>query len=152
MNNSHVSIPIPTESFLDLAEFLREQGSNRDPVQAVDEAIQYWIENASWKKEDLMPEIFAKEHGYRWKKVFLPHGTRIRMRYKGKYYYAQVVHDEILYEDQSLSPGEFANLIANSSRNAWRALEIRRPNDGEWYLADELRSPSAELPELDLDI
>ena len=139
MNKSTVNIPIPTESFLGLVDFLREQGSTRDPVKAVDVAIYYWIQNAYSKPEDLMPEIFTEERGYFWKNIFLPHGTRIRMKYKGRYYYAQVKHDEILYEDRSISPSEFANTVTNSSRNAWRDLEIRRPGDDEWHLANDLR-------------
>ncbi len=140
MNESYINVPVPISSFLGLVDFLKEQGSKRDPVQTVETAIEYWIDNASWKQEDLMPEIFTKDRGYRWKRVFLPHGTRIRMRYKGKYYYAQVQEDEIIYEGRAISPSELANNVTNSSRNAWRDLEIRRPEDDEWYSADDLRS------------
>jgi len=142
--NTHVSVPIPSSLFVSLVDFLREQGSNRDPVTVVATAIDYWIENASWKQEDLMPEIFTTEsRGYTWKYkdscIFLPHGTEIRMPYKGQYHYAKVEGDEIKYKDAGVSPGSLANAITNSSRNAWRDLWIKRPGEKEWTLADQCR-------------
>jgi len=38
-----------------------------------------------------------------------------------------------------VSPSEFANKVAGSSRNAWRDLEIRRPDVDDWVSADRLR-------------
>lgn len=142
--NSQISVPVPAKLFLELVDFLREQGSDRDPVQAVSDAIDYWMENASWKPADLMPEIFAtKSPGYTWKykddAIFLPHGTEIRMPYKGQYHYARVEGDEIKYKGAPTSPGAFANVVADSSRNAWRDLWIKRPGDKEWALADKCR-------------
>lgn len=139
MSESTISVPIPSSLFIELVDFLREQGSNRDPVETVSTAINYWIDNASWKQEDLMPEIFTDDKGYSWKNVFLPHGTKIRMKYKGNYYYAQVEADDVIFEEEVVSPSEFANKVANSSRNAWRDLEIRRPHDDDWISADKLR-------------
>lgn len=142
--NSQISVPVPTKLFLELVDFLREQESDRDPVKAVSDAIDYWMENASWKQDDLMPEIFAtKSPGYTWKykddALFLPHGTEIRMPYKGQYHYARVEGDEIKYKGEATSPGAFANAVADSSRNAWRDLWIKRPGDKEWTLADKCR-------------
>ena len=139
MSESTISVPITTSQFIGLVDFLREQGSDRDPVSAIEIAIEYWIDNASWKQEDLLPEIFTKDKGYTWKEVFLPHGTSIRMRYKGEYYYAKVEGDRVFFEEQNVSPSGFANRVAGSSRNAWRDLEIRRPADEEWIPADQLR-------------
>ncbi len=145
-----ISVPIRTEVFLDLVDFLREQGSNRDPVATVEVAINYWIENASWKQEDLMPEIFKTEsRGYTWKyketSFFLPHNTEIRMRYKEQYHYAKVEGDEIKYQGKPISPATLANTIATTdkglgSRNAWKDLWIKRPWEKEWTLADEFRN------------
>lgn len=146
---TYISVPIPTKEFLFLVDFLREQGSDRDPVVAIKDAINYWIENASWKQSDLMPEIFSTEsRGYTWKykgtSLFLPHGTEIRMRYKEQYHYAKVEGDEIKYQGESVSPAVLANTVTRSderlgSRNAWRDLWIKRPWEKEWTLADECR-------------
>lgn len=141
---TYISVPIATGQFLDLISFLQEEGSDRDPVDVVSTAIDYWMQNASWKKEELLPETFYSEsHGYTWKykdySLFLPDGTEIRMPYKGSYHYAKVEGDDIKYNGRNMSPGTLANTITSSSRNAWRDLWIKRPGEKEWTLADEIR-------------
>ena len=147
MNTSYINVPIKTETFLMLSDFLRECGSDRVPVCTVTTAINYWIDNVSWKKDDLMPELEGLELGYRWKNVFMPHGTRLRIKYKGNYYYAVVERDQLIHEKCSISPAKFANEVTHSQRNAWRDLEIRRPEDNEWVIADVLRKKAALLSE-----
>ena len=133
---SQLSVPISTVQFLELAEFLRNNKDPRDPVVVIAEAIEYWIQNASWKPEQLAQ---SDARGYQWKNLFLPDGTQIRMPYKGVYYYAKVEADQIIYEGKSISPGSLANTVASSSRNAWRDLWIKRPEDKEWTLANDWR-------------
>jgi hypothetical protein len=142
--NTQIAIPVPTLLFVELIRFLGEQGSNRDPVEVVATSIEYWMQNASWKQGDLMPESFnSNSRGYTWKykdkKIFLPHGSEIRMPYKGQNHYAKVEGDNILYMDRIISPGALANAIANSSRNAWKDLWIKRPGEKEWTLANDIR-------------
>lgn len=139
---SHVSVPVDTSLFLRLAAFLEGKGSKRDPATMVTTAIQYWIDNAEWKPDDLLPETSAQlegARGYRWKSLFLPDRTDIRMRYKGQYHYAKIVGDDFTYNDEKTSPSQFAARVTGSSRNAWRDLEIKRPHDTSWRLADEMR-------------
>lgn len=142
--NTQISIPVTTSTFLMLVDFLREQGSNKDPVVAVEDAIHYWMDNASWKQEDLMPELFTTgSRGYTWKykktSIFLPHDAEIRMRYKRQYHYAKVEGDEIKFQGVSVSPSTLVKTITGNCRNAWRDLWIKYPNSGEWKLADESR-------------
>ena len=134
---TQISVPIYTQQFLELANFLRSNGDPRDPVEIVSVAIDYWLDNASWK-----PELLSESdtRGYQWKNLFLPSGTQIRMQYNGAYFYAKVDGDEIIYDGKPISPGSLANTIAGNSRNAWRDLWIKRPEDKEWKLADECRS------------
>lgn len=140
---TQISVPVYTQQFLELANFLRSNGDPRDPVEIVSVAIDYWLDNASWK-----PELLSESdtRGYQWKNLFLPSGTQIRMQYKGAYFYAKVDGDEIIYDGQPNSPGSLANTIAGNSRNAWRDLWIKRPEDKEWKLADECRSEVATDP------
>jgi hypothetical protein len=134
--NAGVAVPIPTQQFLELSDFLRSKNDRRDPVLAVRDAIDYWLQNADWK-----PELLSQSdtRGYQWKSLFLPEGTQIRMSYKGTYHYAKVEGDQIIYEGKSISPGSLANTITSSSRNAWRDLWIKRPDDREWKLSDDCR-------------
>ena len=145
MNDSYINIPVKTETFIELVDFLRDEGSDRDPVETVEMAIVYWMGNAAMKPEDLLPEVTNNEMGYKWKQVFLPHATTIRMKYKGTYYYAKVQGDQVIYEGKSMTPSEFANKVANSSRNAWRDLEIKRPRDNGYVSANTVRQGSANL-------
>jgi hypothetical protein len=145
MSTSHVSVPVPTDLFLDLAAFLRGKGSKSDPVEVIAEAVGYWMENATWKLEDLLPDAL----GYYWKELFLPHGTRLRMRYKGQYHYCGVDGDQLIFRDRAVSPSEFANKVTGTPRNAWRDLEIRRPNDDDWLPADQLRGGSKSEPDIE---
>ena len=133
---TQISVPVPTQLFLELAEFIRSKGDARDPVAAVGDAIDYWMQNAEWKPELLRQSV---TRGYQWKSLFLPDGTELRMQYKGEYHYAKVEGDQLVYEGKPTTPGRLANTIADSSRNAWRDLWLKRPNDLEWRLADDLR-------------
>jgi hypothetical protein len=135
---SKISVQVPTQQFIDLVAFLRDRKDPRDPVAVISTAIDYWLDNADWKPE-LLARVRDDSRGYRWKRLFLPHGTEIRMQYKGRYYYARVDGDEIVYDGQPTSPGNLANTIAGGSRNAWRDLWVKRPDDKVWKLADDCR-------------
>ena len=142
---TNISVPVTTRQFLALADFLRAKGDSRDPVAAVADAIDYWMDNADWKPELLRQRTGC---GYQWKSLFLPDSTEVRMQYKGQYRYAKVEGDLLLFEGEPTTPGSLANTIAGGSRNAWRDLWVKRPNDAEWRLADDLRvtDPSAGSP------
>jgi hypothetical protein len=136
---TQISIPIPTRQFLELAAFLKAQGDTRDPVLAVQDAIDYWLDNASWKPE-LLRQVQPSNLGYQWKGLFLPDSTEVRMQYKSDWYYAKVEGDKLTYEGEPITPGRLANTVAGTSRNAWRDLWIKRPADAEWLLADDCRA------------
>jgi hypothetical protein len=90
-----------------------------------------------------LPETDYETAGYLWKngnsRLFLPHGTDIRMAYRGQDYTARVEGNDIIYDGYTTTPGSLANSIAGSSRNAWRDLWIKFPDDETWELADDLR-------------
>ncbi|MBK6594337.1 MAG: hypothetical protein IPG23_17470 [Burkholderiales bacterium] len=60
---TQISVPIETDQFLGLVDFLRSNGDARDPVIAIADAIDYWIENASWKPELLTKACRAATSG-----------------------------------------------------------------------------------------
>jgi hypothetical protein len=141
---STVNPPVKTALFLKLASFLKENGSDRDPVAAIEDAIEYWMDNASWKKTDLMPEVVIgdSEHGYTWKSTFLPSGTIVRIKYEGSYVYAKVEGDYLIYSGERVSPNQFATKVTGTARDAWRDLWIKRPSDPDFRPASDLRDPS----------
>lgn len=138
-----ISVPMPTDVFLQLAKFLEEKGDVRDPVSAVADAVEYWMQNADWKPE-LLQVPSSDGRGFQWKSVFMPSGTEVRMPYRGDWYYARVEGDQLIYEGAATTPGRLANTITQTSRNAWRDLWIKRPGDSTWHLADSLRAGAGE--------
>jgi hypothetical protein len=143
---SHISVPVQTAQFLELVAFLQSKNDPRDPVEVVASAIEYWLDNADWKPE-LLAQVDSNVQGYQWKNLFLSNGTQIRMQYKGTYFYAKVEGDKIIYNGKPISPGSLANTITKSSRNAWRDLWIKRPEDKEWKLADDCRPEKIAIGE-----
>jgi hypothetical protein len=151
---STMNPPVSTATILKLAEFLRDQGSDRDPVDVIETAIDYWMENAAWKKDDLMAEtvIRDEERGYTWKSIFLPSGTLVRIKYNGSFTYAKVDGDYLIYKGERVSPNQFALKVTGTPRDAWRDLWIKKPADADYRLADDLRrvSEGKQVPELTL--
>ncbi len=142
---SQISVPVDTKTFVALCDFLREANDPRDPVEIFDLAVWYWMDNASWKPELLRQ---TDTNGYQWKNVFLPAGTQIRMQYRGKYFYAQVDGDQVVFDGEPITPSALANKITMSSRNAWRDLWIKRPKDDDWKLAQDLRGAPKSAQEM----
>lgn len=133
-----IHVAISADIYFELSQFLAQQGAADDPTDVIERAVRYWIDNASWK-EELIPSKREPQRGYRWKTLFLPAGTKLRMRYKGQYHYAEIVGDELHAEGKATSPAEFTLKVTKTSRNAWRDIEVQRPVDKVWHLADTLR-------------
>lgn len=139
MAETYINVPIPTRLFLAVADYLKQKKSKEDPVEAIKFAIEFWMKNGDGRAR-AASRVNEIEKGYWWKEVFLPHGTALRMRYKGNYFYAKIEQDSVVYEGKIYrSPSKIANEITNSSRNAWRDFEIKRPEDKHWNLAKVLR-------------
>lgn len=142
MNADWVAVPVRSNALIELVDFLRKKGSDRSVSDAVEAALDYWISNAEWKTDELMPEVLERpqHRGYQWKTLLLPPGTQIRMKYKGKVFQAEVRDDDFVFEGRTTTPSEFANHVAaGTARNAWRDLWIKRPQDQAYQLADLLR-------------
>ena len=81
-----------------------------------------------------------RSRGYQWQTVFLPNGTNIRMSYGGQDFHAEIRHSGLLFQDERMSPSQFASRVANNtSRNAWRDLYVQFPGRASWELANVLR-------------
>lgn len=137
---SKISVPFSTETFLRLCAFLEEKGDTRDPVEVVEDAVDYWLENAGWKDCLLSVSTLAPEaQGYMWKNVFLPTETILRIKYGNAFHYAKVEGDAVIYRGKSVSPNQFALKVTKTARDAWRDLWIKRPSDNNFAVAQSLR-------------
>ena len=136
---SNICVPISTSTFIELVDFLRANNSSRDPTEVIESAIDYWMDNASWKDEILEPIVGAAT-GYSWKSLFLPSGTTLRIRYESTYHYARVEGDTLMYQRDSVkSPNQFALRVTGGARDAWRDVWIKRPSDKDYVVASSLR-------------
>ena len=145
---TQITVPISTETFLRLAHFLRSSGSALEPVSVVENAVNYWIDNAEWKGADLLPD----SHGsgaYVWKvqrkgdrpasSLSLGSGTKLRIKTGASFEYATVEGDTLMYQDIPVSPNQFAKLATGTPRDAWRDVWVKRPDDQDYLHADALR-------------
>lgn len=123
--------PIPFASYSELALFLRTSGSSLSITEAIARAVGQWI------RAEQAADVSST--GYQWKCLFLPSGTRLRMRCADQLFYGEIVDDRLIFRGQIMSPSQMAAAAAGEPRNAWRDLWIRRPLDKEWSPADKLR-------------
>ncbi|MDH5527326.1 MAG: hypothetical protein OEY97_08480 [Nitrospirota bacterium] len=148
-----VCVPISADLY---NEFILRTGKSEDVAAWIEGIVENFLDDTkddhpAWSEEyyEHLADQEADEtlatyglpgKGYHWQSVFLPNGTRLRMTYRGLEHFAEVRHQQIIYEGESCSPSEFASRVAsNTSRNAWRDIWMRRPTDNEWVFADALR-------------
>tara|TARA_B100000686_G_C16316918_1_gene726206 strand:- start:226 stop:651 length:426 start_codon:yes stop_codon:yes gene_type:complete len=127
-------IPISRANF----EILANRYS-ADMNGVVDYAIENFLERTQDEWEDDFDAYFEDGKGYVWGSLVLPNGTKLRMRYKGRYFYAEVKEEKITFEGESYSPSQLACEITGTARNAWRDFWVKKPKEDEWTLAYSLR-------------
>lgn len=123
---------IPPAAYDELSDYLRTSGATQSPEEAVVHAIKSWIEQ---DRAAGMPV-----RGYQWKQLFLPAGTRLRMRYDDEWSSAQIVGDNLIYRGRPVSPHQMTQEVAGDGRNAWRDLWILLPGEKNWTCAATLRA------------
>jgi len=88
---------------------------------------------------------FQSEHGDRkglqWESVFLPHGTMLRTRYYGEEHIAEVQDGNLVWDGEIYpSVSRLASAMrGDTSNNAWKVMEVKRPSEATWTPADRLR-------------
>ncbi|MYN19161.1 hypothetical protein GTP81_20625 [Rugamonas sp. FT107W] len=135
-----MSVQLPTDTLLKLIEKLRRRGGSQDLSEAMTQAIECWLSDpARFEPGADLSGI----HGYQWKTLFLPEGTVLKSWSYGENNYALVEGDQIIHNGRAVSPNEFAQSFARSTRNAWRDLSVRRPGDKTYKSAYRLRDELA---------
>jgi len=129
--DSFVAVPIPTELY---DEFARRypRGISSVLVHIARDFLERTAEDHSRKQES---------KGVYWESLFLPDGTQIRTKYFGEFKVAQVTDGKIHW-DRKLVPSmsQLARAMrGDTSNNAWKVLELKRPTDAQWQAADFLR-------------
>ena len=138
-------------------KILVRSGGRLDPAILAADQVEGFIErnmmdSTFWSEEGLKQfeaefQAMAKnnfgnpEMGYQWQQVFLPNGTKMRITYKNRNYFAQVQNERVVADGKKYSsPSEWVSAKAdNTSRNAWRDVWIMRPDESAWRFANTLR-------------
>jgi len=141
---STMTLQVDTDTLLKLIGQLRVRGGSQDLSAAITAAIELWLREQSKLAAGCDP---ASVRGYQWKSLFLPEGTVLRSWSYGENNYARVEGDKIIHEGKAVSPNQFAQSFARTTRNAWTDLYIRRPEDKQFKPACRLRQELAEQAE-----
>jgi hypothetical protein len=130
--DAFVSVPMSNELY---AEFARRFPGGVSSV----------LEQVAQDFLDRTAEDFAarepRAQGIHWEALFLPEGTQIRTKYYGELKVAEIAGGEIMWGKKSYpSMSQLVSAMrGNTSNNAWKVLEIKRPSDAKWQPADFLR-------------
>ncbi len=128
--NAAISIQVPVPVFMDLLDYLRDYGDERDPSDIVALAIDAWLALARGQVA-----CNASSRGYQWKRLFLPERTEVRILHAGAYSNANVVGNALIYAGEAMTPSQFAAAVGGPGRNAWRDLWVRLPGEHQWKKA-----------------
>jgi hypothetical protein len=138
---STMTLQVDTDTLLRLISQLKIRGGTQDLSAVINSAIEFWMREQSKLSKGSDP---ASLRGYQWKSLFLPEGTELRSWSYGECNYARVVGDEIIHNGKSVTPNQFAQSFARSTRNAWEDLRVRRPEDKQYKPACHLRAELAK--------
>lgn len=130
--DAFVAVPLPIELY---AEFTRRYPGGVSSV----------IEQVAWDFLDRTAEDFEavprRSNGVHWESLFLPEGTEVRTKHFNEYKVAIIQGQEIVWDGKIYpSMSQLARTMrGNTSNNAWKVLEVKRPSDTKWQSADFLR-------------
>lgn len=130
--DAFVCIPLPSNLYGELARRY-ENGVSSVVANVVEDFLQ---------RTALDFEIdFGGKSSFQWDALSLPDGTEIRTLYYGEYQTARIEDGRLIWEGEKYpSMSRLASAMrGGTSNNAWRVLEIKRPSDAMWQLADRFR-------------
>jgi hypothetical protein len=130
------SLPVSADIMLELLQYLERSECALELSAAVDDAISEWMARRS---EEAERPTHAVLDGYRWKCLFLPAGTLLKVWASAEGEYAKVVGDQLVYAGRPVSPNQFIALCAGSVRNAWTGLDVLMPGEKGWKRASSRR-------------
>ncbi|MFI4966403.1 MAG: hypothetical protein ACHP9T_13665 [Caulobacterales bacterium] len=108
-------------------------------------SLEHALEAADESIGEKLREYGDPSKGLPWKHQFeprlilLPNGTQLRAQPYGVVKIAEVKRQQLWFEGAALSPSQFASRAwNNTSRSAWRDLEVKLPDALDWVPAKAL--------------
>ena len=132
--DSFVAVPLSCELYARLAARFPARVSS-----LVEDVLNDFLERTA---DDDGRDRGKARGGMKWEGLFLPSSTLVRTRYRGEDKQGVVIDGKIVWQgDTYPSFGSLANAMrGNTSNNAWKVLELKRPNDMQWQPAYLLRT------------
>ena len=130
--NSTTSVPISNELLVRLVE----RYGVRYPL-VIESAVEDFLDRT---EDDFHSQ--KSEPDYTWERLKLPAGTLLRTKYRGEWHSAELTNGKFEYDGRRYpSPAKVCNAMrGDTSNNAWKVLELKRPQDIDFELADRLRN------------
>ncbi|HOI66106.1 MAG TPA: DUF2924 domain-containing protein [Thiomonas arsenitoxydans] len=130
--NQFVCVPIPSDLYARVAAV---------QPHGVSTLIHDIVEDFLDRNSEEIEARKGRGTGLRWDDLYLPDGTRVRTKYRGDFKEAEVREGQIVWQKKTYeSFSQLARAMrGDTSNNAWKVLEVKRPGDGGWKLADFLR-------------
>ena len=126
-------VEVPLSTLRALLDFQAEHAAGYPLAELADLAIRDWLQRQQVKTKPVAPA------GYRWKTIFLPNGTRLRVMSCRGAHYADVIGGELVYEEQAMSPNRFLTACLGNKGNAWKLVFAQLPGENVWTQAQRLR-------------
>jgi hypothetical protein len=130
---SRVTLEVSLPTLHALLDYHAEHAAGRALADLADIAICEWLQRQRAANKPVDPKRFF------WKTVFLPDGTRLRIRSRQGPHYAEVVCGELIYEGEAVSPNQFVTASLRNVGNAWKVIHVQLPGDTDWTPALHLR-------------
>jgi hypothetical protein len=130
--DSFVAIPMSRE--------LHDELARRYP-NSVASVVEHVVQDFLDRMADYKSEPRQKPSGVHWGSVFLPDGTQLRTKHYGSHNVADIEEGAPWWDGvKYTSIAQMANAMrGGTNNNAWKVLEVKRPQDPAWQLGDRLR-------------
>ena len=130
--DTFVAVPLPNDLY---AEFARRFPGGVSSV--LEQVAQDFLDRTA-------DDFAAREPmtvGVYWEALFLPSGTQLRTKYFDEYKIGEIVDEEITWDGNVYpSMSQLARAMrGDTSNNAWKVLEIKRPIDQKFQAALKIR-------------
>ncbi|UGQ45948.1 hypothetical protein [Massilia endophytica] len=132
------SLAVNPDTLFHLMSHLRDTRSALNPAEAAELALQDWLTAQRTANSGA-----GTPRGYRWKQLFLPEGSKLRIWLHHEHSYAEVVGDELIYQGCPTSPNRFISCCESTHRNAWELIGVLLPGERVWKPAVVLRRQAA---------
>ncbi len=127
-------VPLPTELLVRLVDRYKD---------GYEEIIEHSVESFLDRTEDDWQDHSSFKAGadYVWDQLVMAEGTQLRTHHRGSWSVAELKNQRFEFDGESFSsPSKLCNAMrGDTSNNAWITLEIKRPQDVAFRMANSFR-------------